>query len=58
VREKLLELYTINIQLIEGRGGVFEITHNTKILFSKSVLGRFPTNQDLEKLNIVADFDI
>ena len=58
MRNKLIELYTVNIRLVEGGGGVLEITHNTKTLFSKNALGRFPTNQDLEELNIVADSDI
>jgi hypothetical protein len=58
VRNKLIELYTVNIRLVEGGGDVFEITYNTKTLFSENALGRFPTNQDLEELNIVADFDI
>jgi hypothetical protein len=58
VRNKLIELYTVNIRLVEGGMDVFEITYNTKTLFSKNALGRFPTNQDLEELNIVADSDI
>ena len=58
MRNKLIELYTVSIRLVEGGGGVFEINHNTKTLFFKNALGRFPTNQDLEKLNIVDDFDI
>jgi hypothetical protein len=58
VRDKLLELYTINIRLVQGGGGGFEITHNSKALFSISFSGRFPTNQDLGDLNIVADSDI
>ena len=58
MRNKLIELYTVNIRLVEGGMDVFEITYNTKTLFSENALGRFPTNQDLEELNIVADFDI
>ena len=58
MRNKLIELYTVNIRLVEGGMDVFEITYNTKTLFSENALGRFPTNQDLEELNIVADSDI
>ena len=57
MRDKLYELYKVNVQLVDGGGGVFEITYKTKTLFSENVLGRFPTYKDLEKLNLVGDFD-
>ena len=57
MRDKLHELYMLNVQFVEGGGGVFEITYKTKTLFFKNVLGRFPTYKDLEKLNLVGDFD-
>ena len=54
MREKLKEMYSVNVHLVEGDGGVFEITHNTTLIFSKDDLGRFPTDDDLAKLNLVA----
>jgi len=57
MRNKLIELYTVNIRLVEGGMDVFEITYNTKTLFSENALGRFPTCKDIEKLNLVGDFD-
>jgi hypothetical protein len=57
VRDRLQELYTVDVQLVEGGGGIFEISHNTRILFSKNILGYFPTDEDLVGLNLVGDFD-
>ena len=57
VRDKLLELYTANVQLVEGGAGIFEITHKAKVLFSKKIVGRFPTDEDLQKLGLGIDFD-
>ena len=54
MRKKLLRMYSVNVHLVEGGGGVFEITHNTIVIFSKNDLGRFPTDNDLTKLNLVA----
>jgi predicted Rdx family selenoprotein len=52
VRDQLLKLYSAKVELLEGSGGVFEITQQTKILFSKVILGRFPTNEDLLRLEL------
>ena len=54
MREKLEEMYSVNVHLVEGDGGVFEITHNSTVIFSKDDLRRFPTDDDLAKLNLVA----
>ena len=54
MREKLKEMYSVNVHLVKGGGGVFEITHNTTVIFSKNDLRRFPTDNDLAKLNLVA----
>jgi len=36
--------------LIEGGGGVFEITVDGELRFSKKALGRFPTDAELDAL--------
>ena len=52
MREKLLKLYSIKVELCEGHGGIFTISQSDKILFSKQILGRFPTNEDLLRLEL------
>ena len=36
------EAFGIDAQLIESRGGVFEVVADGKLVFSKKELGRFP----------------
>ena len=38
------------IELKKGSGGVFEITVDGKLAFSKKALGRFPTDEELAAL--------
>ena len=57
MRDKLKEMYSMDVFLVEGGGGVFEITQNAGVVFSKRDFGRFPTNEDLAKLNLVAGVD-
>ena len=38
------------IELVEGSGGVFEITIDGELRYSKRELGRFPTDQEIERL--------
>lgn len=40
----------INVKLVEGKGGIFEITCDARVLFSKAIMNRFPTNEDLHEL--------
>ena len=40
----------IDVQLISSGGGVFEVTLNDRLIFSKKSLGRFPDDGDIEKL--------
>jgi selT/selW/selH-like putative selenoprotein len=35
---------------VRSRGGVFEITIDGQLKFSKKQLGRFPTDQEIEAL--------
>jgi selT/selW/selH-like putative selenoprotein len=34
--------FNTSVQLIEGRDGVFEVSVDGKIIFSKKAIGRFP----------------
>jgi len=47
-----MELFSIEVDLIEGKNGVFEIAQQAKILFSKKTMGRFPTRDELETLAV------
>ena len=38
------------VELIEGGGGVFEITVDGVLRFSKKQLGRFPTDEEIRAL--------
>ena len=40
----------IDVQLISRGGGVFEVTLNDRLIFSKKSLGRFPDDGEIEKL--------
>ncbi len=37
-----------NIELIRSRGGVFEVTRNDELIFSKQATGLFPSYQEIE----------
>ena len=51
VRLELIDLIRgVNVKLIEGKGGIFEITCDSRVLFSKTIMNRFPTNEDLHEL--------
>lgn len=39
--------YGVDAQLIEGKGGVFEVLANGKLVFSKKKLGRFPEGKEV-----------
>jgi len=44
LEEKYPEL---NIQLIEGKGGVFEVMKDNQLIYSKKALGRFPEHEEI-----------
>jgi len=46
----LVELYGADVELVPGVGGVFEITIDGKLLFSKKQTGRFPTDEEVDAL--------
>lgn len=38
------------VELVKGSGGVFEISRDGELLFSKKQLGRFPTDEEIDAL--------
>jgi selT/selW/selH-like putative selenoprotein len=50
VRSLLLEYQKIEVILIEGDGGVFEISKSDKTVFSKKLSGRFPTETEVRAM--------
>jgi predicted Rdx family selenoprotein len=46
----LRELAGADIELLRGSGGVFDITVDGELRFSKAALGRFPTDDDIAAL--------
>jgi len=44
------EQFKTNIDLVSSSGGVFEITIDDKLVFSKKKEGRFPTDNELIEL--------
>jgi selT/selW/selH-like putative selenoprotein len=43
----LQEKYGADVELVPGVGGVFEITVDGKLMFSKKQTGRFPTDEEV-----------
>lgn len=37
----------IEVELIEGSGGVFEVERDGELIFSKKKLGRFPEHEEI-----------
>jgi predicted Rdx family selenoprotein len=46
----LRELAGTDVELLRGSGGVFDITVDDELKFSKAALGRFPTDDDIAAL--------
>jgi selT/selW/selH-like putative selenoprotein len=40
---------SVQVELIEGRNGVFEVSKDGKLIFSKRQLGRFPEHSEIMK---------
>ena len=56
MREDLNEKFGYWAELIESSGGVFEVTVNGDLIFSKKSLDRFP--EDNEIINLVERFGL
>ena len=50
LRESIERQFGVKAELIKGMGGVFEISVNDILLFSKKELNRFPNNNEVEDL--------
>ena len=50
LRESLERQFGIKAELVKGMGGVFEVSANDNLLFSKKELGRFPDENEIEDL--------
>ena len=45
-----MELYGAEVELVPGVAGVFEITVDGQLAFSKKATGRFPTDEEIDAL--------
>jgi selT/selW/selH-like putative selenoprotein len=45
-----VDAYGAEVELVKGGGGVFEITVDGRLAFSKKALGRFPTDAEIDAL--------
>jgi len=50
LRESIERQFGIKAKLIKGMGGVFEVSVNDNLLYSKKDLGRFPNENEVEDL--------
>ena len=56
LRDALNERFGYMAELIESGGGVFEVTVNGDLIFSKKQLGRFPEHDEI--INLVERFGL
>ena len=49
-RDALVAEFGAEVELVKSRGGVFEVTDDDGLIFSKKALGRFPESGELEGL--------
>jgi selenoprotein W-related protein len=47
-----MELAPADVELVESSGGVFEVSRDGKLLFSKKKLGRFPTDGEVDSFAV------
>ena len=50
MRDQLSSGSDIEVELVKGRGGVFEITVDGALAFSKKTSGRFPTDDEVRSM--------
>ena len=50
LRDNIKNKFGIDVELIEGSGGVFEVSLNNSLIFSKKELSRFPEENEIEDL--------
>jgi len=44
----LIAKYGAEVELVPGVGGVFEITVDGRLAYSKKAMGRFPTDEEVD----------
>ena len=53
--EAIKKNYGVKPEFIEGSGGIFDVTANGELVFSKDQVGRFPEHEEvLSKLDALA----
>ena len=55
LRDSIESKFGIKTELIKGTGGVFEVSLNNSLKFSKKELCRFPNENEIE--NILDDYE-
>ena len=50
LRESIQNKFGVDAKLIKSSGGVFEVSLNNSLIFSKKELGRFPNENEIEKI--------
>jgi len=50
LEEELKKKFSAQIELIAGSGGVFDVRVDDRNIFSKSRMGRFPQEEEIEQL--------
>ncbi len=45
-----MDKFGAEVELVKGGGGVFEITVDGRLAFSKKALGRFPSEEEIDAL--------
>ena len=50
MRETIEKRFGVKAELIKGTGGVFEVTLNNSLIFSKKELGRFPDDNEISDI--------
>ena len=50
LRESIQSKFGVKSKLIKGQGGVFEVSLNNSLIFSKKELGRFPDDNEISDI--------
>lgn len=46
----MIEKFQAEVELVKGRAGLFEITVDDRLAYSKKATGRFPTDEEVDAL--------
>jgi len=50
LEDELIEKFGVEVELIAGSGGVFDVVADGRKVFSKSTAGRFPEDGEIVRL--------